>query len=115
MERTGARIKVLRVGNKNRNRIVQINATLYGRQTFSNGAAQVKNFNASRMIRLGEMPAVNVILMPPPAVADRSVPIGGIGELGVPTFAPALANAWCRLTGQRVRTLPFFPTATMGG
>jgi isoquinoline 1-oxidoreductase beta subunit len=92
-----------------------INATLYGRPTFSNGAAQVKNFNASRMIRLDEAPAVNVILMPPPAVADRSVPIGGIGELGVPTFAPALANAWFRLTGQRVRSLPFFPTATMGG
>ena len=53
--------------------------------------------------------------MPPPAGADRSVPIGGVGELGVPTFAPALANAVRRLTGQRVRTLPFFPNATMGG
>jgi len=92
-----------------------INATLYGRQTFANGAAQVKNFNASRMIRMNEMPVVSVVLMPPPAVADRSVAIGGVGELGVPTFAPALANAWFRLTGERVRTLPFFPAATMGG
>jgi isoquinoline 1-oxidoreductase beta subunit len=33
----------------------------------------------------------------------------------VPTFAPALANAYYRLTGKRVRTLPFFPSATMGG
>ena len=30
-----------------------INATLYGRQTLSNGAAQVKNFNKSRVIKLG--------------------------------------------------------------
>jgi isoquinoline 1-oxidoreductase beta subunit len=92
-----------------------INATLYGRQTFSNGAAQVKNFNASRMIRMSEMPVVSVIIMPPPAAADRAVPIGGVGELGVPTLAPALANAWFKLTGTRVRSLPFYPNATMGG
>lgn len=91
-----------------------INATLYGRQTFANGAAQVRNFNNSRMIRLKEMPPVKVTLLPPPAVADRTVPIGGVGELGVPTLAPALANAWARLTGQRVRTLPFYPNAAMG-
>jgi isoquinoline 1-oxidoreductase beta subunit len=90
-----------------------INATLYGRQTFANGAAQVKNFNRSRMIKLQEMPQVAVVLMPPVIGAGRTTPIGGIGELGVPTFAPALANAWARLTGQRVRTLPFQPNATM--
>jgi len=55
-----------------------------------------------------------VTILPAPAVADRAVPIGGVGELGVPTLAPAMANAWFRLSGQRVRTLPFFPGATMG-
>jgi isoquinoline 1-oxidoreductase beta subunit len=59
------------------------------------------------------MPQVAVTLMPPMAGITRSTPIGGIGELGVPTFAPALANAWAKLTGQRVRTLPFVPNATM--
>ncbi|MGE5338155.1 MAG: molybdopterin cofactor-binding domain-containing protein [Gemmatimonadota bacterium] len=92
-----------------------LNATLYGRQTFSNGSAQNKNFNTNRMIRLNEMPDVKVIIIPKPAVADRTVPIGGVGELGVPTLAPALANAYFKLTGMRVRNLPFFPTATMGG
>lgn len=92
-----------------------INATLYGRQTFSNGVAQARNFNSARMIRLGEMPTVSVVIMPSPAAIDRAVAIGGVGELGVPTFAPALANAWFRLSGSRVRTLPFYPTATMGG
>ena len=91
-----------------------LNAALYGRQTFSNGAAQVKNFNKSRMIRIGEMPTVKVVIMPPPAAMDRTVSIGGVGELGVPTLAPALANAVARLTGKRTRTLPFFPNATMG-
>ena len=91
-----------------------MNATLYGRQTFANGAAQVKNFNNSRMIRIGEMPSVKVVIMPAPAAIDRAALIGGVGELGVPTFAPALANAHARLFGQRVRTLPFFPSAKMG-
>jgi isoquinoline 1-oxidoreductase beta subunit len=66
------------------------------------------------MIKLKEMPAVNVKIMPAPAQAERTVAIGGVGELGVPAFAPALANAWARLTGQRVRSLPFYPNATMG-
>ena len=92
-----------------------LNAAMYGRQTFANGAAQAKNFNNSRMIRIQEMPTVAVTLMPNPAAADRSVAIGGIGELGVPTFAPALANAWATLSGTRVRSLPFVPGATMGG
>jgi isoquinoline 1-oxidoreductase beta subunit len=90
-----------------------LNAALYGKQTFVNGAAQAKNFNASRMIRLGEMPQVVVKLMPQPAVLERSAVMGGVGELGVPTLAPALANAWARLSGKRVRALPFYPNATM--
>ena len=92
-----------------------MNAALYGQQVFTNGAAQRKNFNASRMIRLNEMPQVSVTIMPRPAQTERTVAIGGVGELGVPTFAPALANALFTLTRQRVRTLPFFPNATMGG
>jgi len=90
-----------------------LNAALYGRQTFVNGAAQAKNFDNSRMIRLQEMPQIDVAIIPNPAAASRTVNIGGAGELGVPTFAPALANAYFKLTGTRVRTLPFFPNATM--
>ena len=92
-----------------------LNAALYGRQTFTNGAAQNKNFRNNRMIRLNEMPATKVTIIPNPQAADRKAIIGGAGELGVPTLAPALANAYFKLTGKRVRTLPFFPTATMGG
>ena len=90
-----------------------MNAALYGRQTFANGAAQSRNFSNNRMMTLGEMPTVAVTLLPAPAAIDRKTPIGGIGELAVPTFAPALANAWFKLSAKRVRTLPFFPTAKM--
>ena len=92
-----------------------MNAALYGKQSFTNGAATRKNYNTNRMIRISEMPQVDVTIIPPPPVLDRAVTIGGVGELGVPTFAPALANAHARLTGTRVRSLPFFPAATMGG
>lgn len=91
-----------------------MNAALYGQQTFVNGAAQRRNFNKNPMIRLQQMPQVSVTLMPRPAQADRAVAIGGVGELGVPTFAPALANALFALTGQRARSLPLLPNVTMG-
>lgn len=88
-----------------------MNAALYGQQTFSNGAAQVSNFSNNRVTLLSEAPDVNVTIIS--GAIDRSVAIGGVGELGVPTFAPALANAWYKLTKTRVRDLPFLPGSTM--
>ena len=91
-----------------------MNAALYGTQTFAGGAAQKANFNKSKMVRMGEMPTVQTVVIPNPAALDRTRNIGGVGELGVPTFAPALANAYFKGTGKRQRDLPFFPNATMG-
>ena len=84
-----------------------ISATLWGQQTFVKGAAQVGNFNRYRMMLINEMPEVAVKI-----VASNEAP-GGVGETGVPCVAPALANAWAKLTTKRLRTLPFYPGATM--
>lgn len=46
-------------------------------------------------------------------VGNPAAPMGGIGEPGVPPIAPALANAYAKLTGKRQRSLPFFPGSTM--
>jgi isoquinoline 1-oxidoreductase beta subunit len=92
-----------------------LNASLYGQQTFLSGAAQAKNFKNSRMIRLAEMPQVSVTIIPNPASIQRSATIGGVGELGVPTLGPALANGYFKLTGKRIRSLPLFPGAVMSG
>ena len=92
-----------------------MNAALYGSQSFANGVAQKKNFSNNRMIRAQEMPDIAVSFIPNPPVLDRAQTIGGVGELGVPTFAPALANAYFKLTGKRIRGLPFFPNSTMSG
>ena len=40
-------------------------------------------------------------------VVDSDLPPSGIGEPGVPPVGPAFANAWRRLTGEAVRSLPF--------
>ena len=86
-----------------------LNATLWGQSTFTAGKANQQNFNAYRVMRMSEMPDVTVQIM------TSSNPPSGVGEPGVPPLAPALANAYARLTGRRIRTLPFFPGARMGG
>ncbi len=82
-----------------------LNAALWESVTFTAGRSNVSNFNNTRKIKLREMPNVNVFIMP----ANPAAPIGGVGEPGVPAIAPAIANAYYTLTGERVRRLPFFP------
>lgn len=69
--------------------------------TFENGAAQQRNFDGYRMTRLAEMPPVEVHIL----TGDPKMK--GVGEPGLPPFAPALANAIFSLTGKRLRKLPF--------
>ena len=83
-----------------------LNGALWGEQKFVAGKAVHKNFNTWRMLRAGEMPKVAVVIV---ESGDKNV--GGAGEPGVPPIAPAVANAYFRLTGIRQRNLPFFPNA----
>jgi len=78
-------------------------AALWGQMTFTAGKANVRNFNNYRMMRLRDMPVVDVTILP------SSAPVGGVGEPAVPPTAPALANAYAKLTGTRIATLPMFP------
>ena len=84
-----------------------MNAALWGQMTFAGGKAAQLNFNRYRMMRINEMPQVTV------QIIQSTNPPSGIGEPGVPPLAPALANAYARLTGIRVRSLPFFPGSGM--
>jgi len=86
-----------------------LSAALWGNATFTLGSSNLTNFNGYRMLRLSEMPVVTV------QIINSGGSIGGIGETAVPCVAPAIANAYARLTTKRVRTLPFYPGATMGG
>jgi isoquinoline 1-oxidoreductase beta subunit len=77
-----------------------LNAALYGRTRWSNGRATPLNFDDYRMLRLREMPAISVTIIP------STAPPSGTGEPGVPPIAPAIVNAYARLTGTRLRSLP---------
>jgi isoquinoline 1-oxidoreductase beta subunit len=69
--------------------------------TFKNGVVEQNNFYDSPVPRINEAPPVEVHIL-----ADGSR-IKGVGEPGIPPFAPALANAIFAATGRRIRKMPF--------
>jgi len=68
---------------------------------FKDGKAVEKNFNSYPMPRINEIPEIEVHIM------ENDEKPGGVGEPGLPAFAPALCNAIFDLTGKRIRKLPF--------
>jgi isoquinoline 1-oxidoreductase beta subunit len=70
--------------------------------TFKNGQTEQTNFHNNPIIRINEMPEVEVHI-----IADGGPTIKGVGEPGLPPFAPALANAVFAATGKRIRRMPF--------
>lgn len=69
--------------------------------TLKNGRVEQSNFTDYRILRMAEMPAIEVHIVP------STVAPTGAGEVGTPPVAPAVANAIFAATGQRVRSLPF--------
>jgi len=83
-----------------------VSVALYGQLTFKNGEAQQTNFDGFELARLTDAPrAIDVI------VVDSDQPPGGVGEPGLPPFAPALCNAIYAATGQRIRRLRLAPSS----
>lgn len=80
-----------------------LTAALYGEITFDKGRVKQSNFYDYRMLRINEMPEVEVHIL------DSTEKMGGVGEPGVPPIAPAVMNALFMLTGKRVRSLPLRP------
>ncbi|QIH07078.1 MULTISPECIES: xanthine dehydrogenase family protein molybdopterin-binding subunit [unclassified Pseudomonas] len=78
------------------------NAVL-GEISFKDGKVQQDNFHMYEVARMSLAPReVQVHLVTPPG----EVPLGGVGEPGVPPIAPALCNAIFAATGKRIRSLP---------
>jgi len=87
-----------------------MSSALWGQVTISSGRANVRNFDSYRMVRMREMPIIKVQI-----INGNAGSLGGVGEISVPPAAPALANAWAALTGQRIRSLPLFPRSGASG
>ena len=83
--------------------IMGMSLAKYGEITFKDGKVQQRNYDDFQVIRIDEAPRVtNVHIVPP----GPDTPPSGVGEPGVPPFAPALANAIFAATGKRIRVLP---------
>ncbi len=80
-----------------------LSAALIEELTIKGGAVQQSNFNNYRVLRMSDMPEIHTKI-----VASNSPP-SGMGEVGVPSVAPAIANAVFQLTGKRLRSLPMSP------
>jgi isoquinoline 1-oxidoreductase beta subunit len=77
-----------------------LSAALAGEITIRNGRVEQSNFHDYPVLRMGQAPVVETII-----VASFDPP-EGVGEPGTPPIAPAVANALFVLTGQRLRSLP---------
>ncbi len=82
-----------------------LTAALHGRITIERGRVVQSNFGDYPMLRIGEMPLVEVHIL------ESGEKPGGIGQPGVPPLAPAVCNAIFALTGKRIRELPIARTA----
>ena len=83
--------------------IMGLSLAKYGEISFKDGKVEQKNFDDFQVIRMDESPLVtNVYIVPP----GPDTPPSGVGEPGVPPFAPALMNAIFAATGKRIRSLP---------
>jgi isoquinoline 1-oxidoreductase beta subunit len=78
-----------------------LGAALYGAITLKDGQVEQTNFDAYQVLRIDEMPKVEVHIVPSPEAPT------GVGEPGVAPVGPAVANAVFAVTGKRLRVLPF--------
>jgi isoquinoline 1-oxidoreductase beta subunit len=81
--------------------VMALMAALKDEITFEGGKAVQTNFNNYRMMRIHEIPPIEVHILPSTEKPD------GVGEPGLPPLAPALGNAIFAATGKRMRQLPF--------
>jgi len=77
-----------------------LSAAFYGEIGIQNGRVQQSNFHDYPIVRMNEMPTIEVYIV------DSTEKSGGVGEPGTPPIAPAVANAVFAATGKRLRSLP---------
>ena len=87
--------------------ILALSTTLKEKIEFANGGVKSANFNDYHIMRMSEVPEIEV------HIVKSKEKIGGIGEVGVPPLAPAVANAVFNATGVRIRRLPLTPETVL--
>jgi isoquinoline 1-oxidoreductase beta subunit len=81
-----------------------LSSVLHERVTLKAGVVQQSNFNDYHVERMSDTPEEMHV-----EFVDRDAAPSGLGEIGNPWVAAAVANAFYRLTGKRLRHMPFTP------
>lgn len=81
----------------------------FGNLTFTKGEPDQKNFNAFRLIRLREVPEIEVHFV------DNGIDPTGLGEPALPPTGGAVANAFFKATGNRLYNQPFIKEEGLAG
>lgn len=82
---------------------------MFGKLSFKNGEPEQKNFHNYRLIRMKEVPDVEVHFV------DNGISPTGLGEPALPPTGGAVANAIFKATGKRLRNQPFIQQHEMKG
>jgi isoquinoline 1-oxidoreductase beta subunit len=81
-----------------------LSSVLHERVTVKGGVVQQSNFHDYHVMRMSDMPEVMEV-----AFVETDGRPTGLGEIGNPWVAAAVANAFQRLTGKRIKHMPFTP------
>jgi isoquinoline 1-oxidoreductase beta subunit len=81
-----------------------LSSVLHERVTVKDGIVEQKNFNDYNLMRMSDTPEEMHV-----SFIDRDAPPAGLGEIGNPFIAAAVANAFHKLTGKRLYHMPFTP------
>ncbi len=87
--------------------ILALSTALKEEVKFDKGGVASGNFDDYSILQMSEVPEIEV------QIVKSTDKIGGIGELGVPPLAPAVANAFFNATGVRIRRIPLTPKTVM--
>jgi isoquinoline 1-oxidoreductase subunit beta len=81
-----------------------LSSVLHERVTIKDGVVEQSNFHNYNLMRMSDLPEVMQV-----SFIDRDAPPSGLGEIGNPFVAAAVANAFHKLTGKRLYHMPFTP------
>jgi isoquinoline 1-oxidoreductase beta subunit len=81
-----------------------LSSVLHERLTIKGGEVQQSNFHDYHLLRMSDIPELMQV-----EFVERDAPPSGLGEIGNPWVAAAVANAVVRLTGKRLTHMPFTP------
>ena len=81
-----------------------LSSVLHERVTMKDGVVQQTNFHDYHVLRMADLPETMEV-----GFVERDAPPSGLGEIGNPWVAAAVANAFHKLTGKRLYHMPFTP------